>query len=83
MAEDTKTIITRTITVGDLTPQELASSFAQMDSGQQAAFFHALHEETQSWPGAPLGWLGQATFIADDLTKEGKLIIRDLRECFN
>lgn len=74
---DVKTI-TRTVTISDLTPEEMASVFAGWHSGRQAAFFNALAAEAKGWPGA--GWTGQAGAVAadDNLARTGADIIRDL-----
>jgi hypothetical protein len=71
MADQTKVAITRTVTLSDLTPQEVASIFCEFSNHQQAQFLDAIAAEAESWPG--MGWNGQALSIAesDDLTERG------------
>lgn len=76
MVETIKSAITRTVTLSDLTPAELASIFSDFDSKQQAAFFNALHEEVKTYAGT--GWCGQCSWIVDDLDRGGFDIIETL-----
>ena len=52
----------RTITFDDLTPEELAELFAEMDGQQQSDFFSAVWSLAKKWPGA--GWCQQSYTIA-------------------
>lgn len=71
--------ITRTVTtVIDLTPAELAAAFCEMDSAQQAEFFHVVGKIAEAWRGT--GWCQQALAIAHRLTPEGRLIIERLAD---
>ena len=79
MSAIAKTVVTRTVTLGDLTPEELASIFAAYDSKQQAAFFAAIKAEAaRDWPG--FGWEGQAWHIVSDLDADGIEVLTDLAE---
>ena len=73
MALTAKTAITRTVTISDLTPQEMASIFTGWYDDEQAAFFDAIKAETVGWPGS--GWCGQACAIAQHLKPEGRDVI--------
>lgn len=55
--------ISRTIEINDLTPQELAFAFSEMDSDEQAQFFSAIWHIARTWPG--IGWCQQALAIAE------------------
>ena len=70
--------ITRTITLDDITPDETAMLFAKYNSEGQARFFHALHDIVEKWGG--MGWCGQCSWIADDITPEGRKVIAKLNE---
>lgn len=72
---DVKTI-TRTVTISDLTPQEMASIFADWFDDEQAEFFDALHEESKDWPGCGFG--GQAYAFAQKLGPGGRKIVDDI-----
>lgn len=76
MADIQRTAITRTITLSDLTPAELASIFAAWDNKEQAAFFNALHHEVQVYAGT--GWCGQCAWIVDGIDPGGRDIIETL-----
>lgn len=78
MVDRTIKTITRTVTLSDLTPVELASIFAAYDDGQQAAFFNALAAETGDWPGT--GWEGQCYHICKNLSPDGQRIVADLAD---
>ncbi len=78
MSEVARKAITRTVTLSDLSPAELASIFAQMDSGQQAAFFDALAEEVKDWPGT--GWCMQCSWIEQEMTPRARDVVRKLME---
>lgn len=70
--------ITRSITIADITPQELANVFAGMWAEEQAEFFGHVWEIARAWPGA--GWCGQSSAIAKALTPAGKDCIAKLAE---
>jgi hypothetical protein len=78
MAEHAKSAVTRTVTISDLTPAEVASIFASWDNIQQAAFFDAVHEEARAWPGT--GWCGQALSITDQIGPGGIAVIDALAD---
>jgi hypothetical protein len=78
MAETTKIAVTRTVTLSDLTPAEMASIYAAWDNELQAEFFHHIAAEAKDWPGG--GWMMQALYIADNLSPEGARIVRELAE---
>jgi hypothetical protein len=73
MANVAKQSVTRTITVSDLTPQELASIFANYSCDEQAAFFDALVEEGRDWPGT--GWCMQSSYFVPKVGSEGQDLI--------
>jgi hypothetical protein len=54
--------VTRTVEVNDLTPEELATLFAEMDGQQQVDFFSEVWKIAKKWPGA--GWCQQSYEIA-------------------
>lgn len=76
MAENAVKTVTRTVTVSDLTPAEMASIFAGWYDDQQAAFFDALAAETKDWPGC--GWAGQAYAFGQKLGNDGRMIMDTL-----
>lgn len=76
MPDVIKQTVTRTVTLSDLTPVELASIFAAYDSEQQATFFTALRAETKDWPGT--GWCGQSWHIADAADYDALFVIMTL-----
>jgi hypothetical protein len=78
MAEKKVLSRTLTFTVSDLSPAEMASVFAGWDDGQQAAFFHALHEEAQSWPGG--GWWLQIANACDKMSPEALSVMREFAD---
>lgn len=59
--------ITRTIEVGDITPEELASLFTDMVGYGQAKFFAEIWRIARDWPGA--GWCQQSY----DIVKNAEL----------
>lgn len=71
-------MIQRTITIDDITPEELADAFLNMDGEQQAAFFNAFKAETDKWPGA--GWCQQCCEISRYLNNDGIESIAKLAE---
>lgn len=80
MADIARTAVTRTVTLSDLTPAELASILAAYDAKQQAAFFSALTVEARDWPGT--GWDGQAWHIVSILDADGTKAVGSLAEHF-
>ena len=70
------TTITRTITIGDLRPQELAVLFCGLDSLGQADFFGEVWAIAREWPGA--GWCQQSYAISEALDADGREAIRVL-----
>lgn len=78
MAEKKVVSRTLTVTVSDLSPEEMASIFAGWNDGQQAAFFHALHEEAQSWPGG--GWWLQIASTIDKMSPEALSVMREFAD---
>lgn len=68
--------VTRTVTVNDLTPEELASLFCQLCNDEQARFLTAVCREAMDWPGT--GWDGQAAAIAQKSDAEGRSVIGSL-----
>ena len=71
-------MIQRTITLDDITPEELAETFLEMDGEQQAAFFNAFKAETDRWRGA--GWCRQCSEISRFLDNGGKETVAKLAE---
>ena len=78
MAERDVQTVTRTITVSDLTPAEMASIFANYDSIQQAAFFAAIRDESRDWPNS--GWCGQAHYIVTDANPDAMFVLDKLAD---
>jgi hypothetical protein len=70
--------VTRTVTVSDLTPAEMASIFAAWDSRHQAAFFAALREESRDWPHS--GWCGQAYYLVSDANPDALFVLDKLAD---
>lgn len=67
--------VERTIQVM-LEPDEMAKLFCAMFDTEQAEFFSHVHKITSKWPGA--GWCQQSCGIAENLTPEGREVIRTL-----
>ena len=78
MAAFERKAVTRTVTVSDLSPSELASIFSAYDDNEQAAFFDALAEEVKDWPGS--GWCMQCAWFIPKLSKGGKDIVAKMAE---
>lgn len=78
MAERTVKTVTRTLTVSDLTPAEMASVFADWSDIDQAEFFHHLRAESRDWPNS--GWCGQAYNIVSRLSPDGRAIVEALAD---
>lgn len=68
--------ITRTITLDDPTPEELAKAFCDFDNGDQAAFLSAIWQITKAWPGA--GWCQQSCSIVEVADNDAIQTIRTL-----
>lgn len=69
-------VITRSITIDDITPQELATVFAGMWAEEQAEFFDNVWKIARTWPGA--GWCQQSSAIAKELSSDGRECIATL-----
>ena len=70
--------IRREIVLNDLTPDELALLFCDMDGEEQAAFFSHVGQIAQDWPGA--GWCQQSCSISEHLDKSATETILKLAE---
>jgi len=70
--------ITRTVELDDLTPQELADTFANWTGDKQAEFFSAIGRIAKGWPGA--GMCMQALHIAEHLDAEGRYVIERIAD---
>ncbi len=70
--------ITRTIELDDLTPDELAFAFCEMDGQKQAKFFSVVGKIAATWPGA--GWCQQSCAISEHLDKSATETIAKLAE---
>lgn len=68
--------ITRTITLDDLTPEEMARAFCDFDNEDQAAFLGAIWRIAKEWPGA--GWCQQSFEIAEVADSDAIQAIRTL-----
>lgn len=68
--------ITRTITLDDPTPAELAQAFCDLDGDDQAAFLSAVWRIAKDWPGA--GWCQQSHAIAQAADSDAREAIRTL-----
>lgn len=71
-------VLTRTVTFDDITPDELAELFAGMHGGQQARFFARVGEIAGTWPGA--GWCQQCCSISEHLDAKATETILKLGE---
>lgn len=70
-------MVKRTYTVDvKITPEELAATFCEMDSGEQAAFFAAIKPISDKWPGAGLCW--QSCEINRGLSEDGRTVLETL-----
>ncbi len=74
----TPPVITRSVTIDDITPQELATVFAGMWADEQADFFEHVGFLAKDWPGA--GWCQQSSQIALKLNDLGRETIAKLAE---
>ena len=70
--------VTRTITIDDIAPEELARVFLRYDGEQQAAFFNSMKAVTDTWPGA--GWCSQCLCVSEHLDASGIETILKLGE---
>lgn len=68
-------LISRTFEIGDLTPQEMASTFAGWNGDDQAKFFAAVAAEADKWPYGRSSFCMQALHIAKALDADGRYII--------
>lgn len=68
--------VTRTITLEDITPEELAFTFCEMDAGAQAEFFAVVWKVARTWPGA--GWCQQSLGIVEKLDSDGRNAVATL-----
>lgn len=71
-------MITRTVTVADLTPAELAEAFTEMSSEDQASFFAEVGRIALTWPGA--GMCMQALHISEHLDADSRYVIERLAD---
>ncbi len=71
-------IVTRSLLIDDLTPEEAANIFLREGDEWQAAFFNAFKSITDTWPGA--GWCQQSYAIAQHLDRSGAETIAKLAE---
>lgn len=69
-------LVSRTISLDDMTPEEMAKLFAAMGSDEQIRFFSALRAETKDWPGS--GWCMQCSYIAADADTDALFILGTL-----
>ena len=70
--------IRRTFEIGDITPEELATIFCEMDGEQQARFFSTVGKIAATWPGA--GWCQQSCAISEYIDKSATETIMKLGE---
>jgi len=70
--------LARIVVLDDLTPEELAIAFLEMDGERQAAFFNAFKATTDTWPGA--GWCWQCCSLSEHLNRDGVETIAKLAE---
>lgn len=70
-------MVERTYTVDvEITPEELAAAFCEMDSIDQAAFFAAIKPISDKWPGA--GLCRQSCEINRNLGEAGRTVLSTL-----
>lgn len=62
-----------------LTPEELASEFAEMDDREQARFFSLLAFQVKGWPN-PVGVQLLAVARNPHLTEAGRQLMREIGE---
>ena len=70
--------VTRTVTLSDLTPAEMASLFAGWSSTLQGEFFAALRAESEDWPNS--GWCGQCYYIVQDADADALFVLDKLAD---
>jgi len=68
--------IARTIQINDLTSDEVAMLFTNMDSHGQARFFASVWKIAKDWPGA--GWCQQSSGIVRQSNSDAREAIRTL-----
>lgn len=69
-------MVSRTIELTDITPNELAHLFTAMDNHQQAWFFASIWRIAKDWPGA--GWCQQSCDIIGSAEADGLSAIETL-----
>lgn len=72
--------VIRTINLDDISPEELAQMFCEMDSGQQSEFFSHVWTISRAWGGA--GWCQQSSWIAAELDHDGRDAVKTLADHF-
>ena len=70
--------VTRTFTLDDLYPAELAEIFADWDAYKQAEFLGHVGKIAATWPGT--GMCAQALNIARYLDKDGRYVIERIAD---
>lgn len=72
----------RTVVDVYLPVAQLAEAFADLDGDEMAQFFNSVAEKTKTWETPGWSWCKQASYVAasDDLTDEGRALIRKLAE---
>lgn len=63
----------------DITPEQVAEMFADMDSEEQARFFNHVAKVASKWP-ASLGMQLQCVTEDDGLTMEGRRVMQGIGE---
>lgn len=68
--------------VFDVSPEEVAKMFCEMDSEDQAKFFNAIAKEVKSWK---YDFVFQLQHISDEscLTPEARTVMREIGEYAN
>ncbi len=72
------------VTVGvEVTPQELAASFASMDSDEMSVFFNALATNIETWERGMHGFEMQMLVLKDskELSKAGWAVLKTIGDC--
>lgn len=70
--------VTRSVTIDDLTPQEMAEIFCNMFADQQAVFFNTVGAISRTWPGA--GMCQQAYGIVRHLDDLGLYVVQRIAD---
>lgn len=68
----------RTMTIDDITPEEMAKMFLSYGDEEQARFFNSMKAITDQWHGT--GWCGQCSWITQHLDNDGREIIAKLAD---